>query len=95
MPIATSPKLKVAIVGAGPGGLATTIQFRRLDNVEVQVFDQARELREVGAVSLKRASNSRLMCRESASTTTHGDCFKILKPQMPWSSLPAALRKAL
>jgi len=47
----TATKLKVAIVGAGPGGLAATIQLLRLPGVEVSVFEQARELREVGAVS--------------------------------------------
>ena len=50
-PIMTATKLKVAIVGAGPGGLAATIQLLRLPGVEVSVFEQARELREVGAVS--------------------------------------------
>ncbi|OJT14496.1 2-heptyl-3-hydroxy-4(1H)-quinolone synthase [Trametes pubescens] len=50
MTIALSPKpLRVAIVGAGPGGLAATIQLSRLKDVELSVFDQARELREVGA----------------------------------------------
>jgi salicylate hydroxylase len=47
----TATKLKVAIVGAGPGGLAAAIQFLRLPGVELEVFEQARELREVGAVS--------------------------------------------
>lgn len=51
MPLATAPKLKVGIVGAGPGGLATAIQLRRLDNIDVEIFDQAHELREIGAVS--------------------------------------------
>ncbi|EIW53855.1 FAD/NAD-P-binding domain-containing protein [Trametes versicolor FP-101664 SS1] len=50
MTITLSPKpLRVAIVGAGPGGLAATIQLSRLKDVELSVFDQARELREVGA----------------------------------------------
>ena len=49
--MSTKLPLKVAIVGAGPGGLAATIHFRRLENVEVSVYDGARELREVGAVS--------------------------------------------
>lgn len=45
--------LKVAIVGAGPGGLAAAIQFSQLTDVEVSVFEAARELREVGAVSAR------------------------------------------
>ena len=43
--------LRIAIVGAGPGGLATAIHLLRLPQVQLSVFDQARELREVGAVS--------------------------------------------
>ncbi|WVQ94358.1 hypothetical protein IAU59_001437 [Kwoniella sp. CBS 9459] len=42
-------QLKVAIVGAGPGGLATWIHFRRLTDVQISIYDGARELREVGA----------------------------------------------
>lgn len=54
MTIALSPKpLRVAIVGAGPGGLAATIQLSKLEDVELSVFDQARELREVGAVGVE------------------------------------------
>ncbi|KAL7419271.1 hypothetical protein Q5752_006108 [Cryptotrichosporon argae] len=45
----TVTPLNVAIVGAGPGGLAASINLRRLDNVRVSVYDQASELREVGA----------------------------------------------
>ncbi|KAH9848937.1 FAD/NAD-P-binding domain-containing protein [Lenzites betulinus] len=48
VPLSSNP-LRVAIVGAGPGGLAATIQLSRLPYVELSVFDQARELREVGA----------------------------------------------
>ena len=43
-------KINIAVVGAGPGGLATVIHLRRLADVNVELFDQARELREVGAV---------------------------------------------
>lgn len=41
--------LKVAIVGGGPGGLATAIALSKIHNVEVQVYEQATVLREVGA----------------------------------------------
>ncbi|WVQ79202.1 hypothetical protein IAT38_001298 [Cryptococcus sp. DSM 104549] len=44
-----SKPLKVAIVGAGPGGLAAMIHFGRLSNIDLSVFDAARELREIGA----------------------------------------------
>ena len=41
--------LKVAVVGAGPGGLATAIALSKTPHVEVTVYEQASELREVGA----------------------------------------------
>ncbi|KAL1695647.1 hypothetical protein GGG16DRAFT_99567 [Schizophyllum commune] len=48
-PVNPTKPLRVAVVGAGPGGLATAIHLLRLKDVELSVFDQARELREVGA----------------------------------------------
>jgi salicylate hydroxylase len=44
-----SKPLKVAIVGAGPGGLATAIALSKLPNVEFTIYEQASILREVGA----------------------------------------------
>jgi len=49
MPSATSPLLRVAIIGGGPGGLGTAIALSALPNVQVCVFEQAKELREIGA----------------------------------------------
>jgi salicylate hydroxylase len=43
------PHLNVAIVGGGPGGLATAIALSRIPNVDVTIYEQARVLREVGA----------------------------------------------
>lgn len=43
------PRLKVAIVGGGPGGLATAIALSKIPNVEVTIYEQASLLREVGA----------------------------------------------
>lgn len=43
--------LKIAIVGAGPGGLAAAIQLSRLPDIELSLFEAAKELREIGAVS--------------------------------------------
>jgi salicylate hydroxylase len=45
-------KIKIAIVGAGPGGLAAAINLLRLPFVDLSVYDQTRELREVGAVRI-------------------------------------------
>ncbi|KAJ3763167.1 FAD/NAD-P-binding domain-containing protein [Lentinula raphanica] len=41
--------IRIAIVGAGIGGLAAAISLRRLPNVDVQIFEQAQALREIGA----------------------------------------------
>lgn len=41
---------RIAIVGGGPGGLATAIQLSRLSNIELSLFEAAKELREIGAV---------------------------------------------
>jgi salicylate hydroxylase len=49
MPTATPPTLRVAIIGGGPGGLATAIALSALPNIEVVLYEQARELREIGA----------------------------------------------
>lgn len=42
-------KLKIAIVGGGPGGLATAIALSKLLNVEVHLYEKDKVLREVGA----------------------------------------------
>lgn len=49
MPGTVSPVLRVAIIGGGPGGLSAAIAISKLSNVEVTVYEQARELREIGA----------------------------------------------
>ncbi len=49
MPTAFPPVLKVAIVGGGPGGLSSAIALSKLENVDVSIYEQARELREIGA----------------------------------------------
>ncbi|PPJ57741.1 hypothetical protein CBER1_00021 [Cercospora berteroae] len=43
------PLLRIAIVGAGPGGLATAIALQQIPNVEVTIYEQSKVLREVGA----------------------------------------------
>ena len=49
MPSALPLPLSVAIVGGGPGGLGTAIALSSLPNVIVSLFEQAQELREIGA----------------------------------------------
>ncbi|KAK6904624.1 hypothetical protein I203_105440 [Kwoniella mangroviensis CBS 8507] len=48
-PQAQGTKIKVAVIGTGPGGLAAIINLLRLPFVELSAYDQASELREVGA----------------------------------------------
>lgn len=43
------PRITVAIIGGGPGGLATAIALSQIPNVSVTLFEQASLLREVGA----------------------------------------------
>ncbi len=50
MPISVATKpLRVSIIGAGPGGLGAAIAFSALQDVEVTIYEQARELGEAGA----------------------------------------------
>ena len=77
-----SSPLRIAIVGGGPGGLATAIQISRLVNIELSLFEAARELREIGAVCLSmeqsRTGLAKTCGRESISTKIHGDFWMIL-----------------
>lgn len=41
--------LRVAVIGGGPGGLATAIAMSKIPNVDVHVFEKDKILREVGA----------------------------------------------
>lgn len=46
----SSPRpLRVAVVGGGPGGLATAIALSKTPNVEVHIYEKDKILREVGA----------------------------------------------
>lgn len=48
-------KLRVAIIGAGPAGLGAAIEFAKLPFVDPRVYEQARELREIGTgISIQR-----------------------------------------
>lgn len=49
MPSTQHPPLRVAIIGGGPGGLGTAIALSALPNIEVTLYEQATELREIGA----------------------------------------------
>ncbi|KAI5196102.1 FAD/NAD(P)-binding domain-containing protein [Aureobasidium subglaciale] len=42
--------LRIAIIGAGITGLTTAIALRKLPNVDIQIYERATELRELGQV---------------------------------------------
>ncbi|RDX44098.1 salicylate hydroxylase [Lentinus brumalis] len=42
-------RLRIAVIGAGPAGLGALLALEKVEGVDVQVYEQARELREVGA----------------------------------------------
>lgn len=73
-PLDPAQRLRIGIVGAGPGGLGAAIFLSRLENVEVKVFEQAKELREIGAgIHLQRSLFSMLEligAREDITTSS-------------------------
>lgn len=85
---AQRPRLRVAIVGAGPGGLAATIFLGRLDFVDLAVYDQATILREIGAV---RFTLEQRLHRESALIKTPGVFSSYSEPQSRLNSIPNEL----
>lgn len=46
---ATTPKLEIAIVGAGIAGLTAAIALKHHPAIDVQIYEKASELREIGA----------------------------------------------
>ncbi|MCW8378647.1 FAD-dependent monooxygenase [Streptomyces justiciae] len=61
-------RIRVAVIGGGIGGLATAAFLRRA-GVSVEVFEQARELREVGAGLVVAPNAARLLRRLNPATT--------------------------
>ncbi|KAF2096288.1 putative 3-hydroxybenzoate 6-hydroxylase [Rhizodiscina lignyota] len=59
--------LKVAIVGGGPGGLATSIALSKVPNVDVVIYEKAKILREVGA-GIRRFTSVRIQRTKLQST---------------------------
>jgi salicylate hydroxylase len=47
--MATGPKIIVAIVGAGIAGLAAAIGLKDHPDIEVQIYEKAKRLEEIGA----------------------------------------------
>lgn len=44
-----APQIRIAIIGGGPGGLGAAITLSALPFVSVTLYEQATELREIGA----------------------------------------------
>lgn len=47
--MAETPKLRVAVVGAGIAGLAAAIAFKSHPGIDVHIYERAGELQEIGA----------------------------------------------
>lgn len=47
--MADSSKLNVAIIGAGITGLTAAIALRNHSGIDIQIYERATELREIGA----------------------------------------------
>jgi salicylate hydroxylase len=45
----SAKRLRVAIIGGGPGGLSTAIALAKIPNIDSTIYEQASVLREVGA----------------------------------------------
>lgn len=81
--LSPSTPLRVGIIGAGVAGLGTAIFFSRQENVEIELFEQAKELREVGAVRpLLSASQLRKSHADHVSVeqgiSLHHNVYKML-----------------
>ncbi|KAI0894114.1 FAD/NAD(P)-binding domain-containing protein [Annulohypoxylon nitens] len=70
----SSPRhLRVAVIGGGPGGLATAIALSKIPDVTVNIYEQATVLREVGAgISIGSNTWNALELLGVADTLTSG-----------------------
>lgn len=65
--------LRVAIIGGGPGGLATSIALSKVPNVEATIYEKDKILREVGAgISIGKNTWNVLELLGVAETLTSG-----------------------
>ena len=63
MPSAQPLPLRLAIIGGGPGGLGAAIALSSLPNIEITIYEQATELREIGA-GIRIGLDRKTSCRE-------------------------------
>ena len=74
------PALRVAVVGGGPGGLATAVELLTVPNVEVTLYERGAVLQEVGAgisISHNTWNVLDLLLTKSLSTK-YQDCYPSL-----------------
>ena len=64
----SAPRLKVAIVGGGIGGLVPALALRER-GIRFELYEQADELREIGA-AVALSPTARASCGVSASATS-------------------------
>ena len=73
LPDMPEKQLRVAIVGGGPGGLATAIALQQVPNISVAIYEQASVLREIGAgISIGQNTWNVLELLGVANTLTSG-----------------------
>ncbi|AAW41352.2 conserved hypothetical protein [Cryptococcus deneoformans JEC21] len=75
-------RVKIGVIGAGPGGLSVAINLLKLPFIDLNIYDQATELREVGAgISINQNTWRHLRLLGAADTieqsTVRGDGSKI------------------
>jgi hypothetical protein len=59
--VESKTRLRVGIIGAGPAGLGALVALSKIEGVDVQAYEAARELREVGAVRPSFLSSRRFL----------------------------------
>ncbi|KAF8854899.1 hypothetical protein BDZ45DRAFT_706354 [Acephala macrosclerotiorum] len=71
------PRLKVAIIGAGPAGLGAAIEFSRLPFVDWNLYEQATAIREIGAgISIQPSTWRRLEDLGAAKNLKPEDIYR-------------------
>jgi salicylate hydroxylase len=68
--------MKVAIIGAGPAGLAAAIEFAKLPFIEYTVYEKADRVKEIGAgISIQRTTWRMLEVMGAAQHLRNSDSF--------------------
>lgn len=68
-------RLRVAIIGGGPAGLGAAIEFATLPFVDWNLYEQASEIREIGAGISVQPTTWRLLEHLGAAENLKSDDF--------------------